>query len=78
MLMYKYRFLMKWKEIGWNITCVQGKILRGQNMNAISWAFYCVNDDKEIDLGNLQVMRCLFCYDCHVHALNPNIKERND
>jgi hypothetical protein len=47
-------------------------------MNAISWAFYCVNDDKEIDLGNLQVMRCLFCYDCHVHALNPNIKERND
>jgi len=46
-------------------------------MNAICWAFYCINDDKEIDLGNFQIMRC-FCYDSHVHVLNPNIKERKD
>jgi hypothetical protein len=54
------------------------KILRGQNRNAICWAFYCVNDDKEIDLGNLQVMRCLFCYDSHMHVFNLDIKERKD
>jgi len=32
-----------------------------------------VNDDKKIDLGSLQVMRCLFCY---MHVFNPNTKGR--
>ncbi len=32
-----------------------------------------MSDDKKIDLGNPQIMRCLFCY---MHVLNPNTKGR--
>ncbi len=38
--------------------------------------FYCVNDDKEADPRNPQIMTCLLCYNNHVHALNPNTKAR--
>ncbi len=33
--------------------------------------FFCVNNDKEVDAKNLEVMRCLFCYTSLVHASNP-------
>ncbi len=52
------------------------KIWRGHNKNAICWVFFSVNDDKEADLGNLQSMTCLPCYNNHVHALNPNKKRK--
>jgi hypothetical protein len=55
---------------------VQNKIWRGHNRNAICWVFYCVSDDKEVNPGNPQIMRCLFCYGSIVHTLNPNTKER--
>ncbi len=32
---------------------IQRKIWRGHNMKSICWDFYCVNDDKGVDLGNL-------------------------
>jgi hypothetical protein len=32
----------------------QRKIWRGHNNNAICWAFYCVNDDKKVDLEILK------------------------
>jgi hypothetical protein len=35
------------------------KIWRGHKRNAICWAVYCVNDDKEVHFENSQVMRCL-------------------
>jgi len=38
--------------------------------------FFCVNNDKKVNVGNLQIMRCLFCYTSHVHAHNPSTKER--
>jgi hypothetical protein len=34
-----------------------------------------VNDDKEVNLGNLQVIRCLHCYNSPMHVPNPNTKE---
>jgi hypothetical protein len=52
---------------------IQKKKWRGYNMNVICWASYCVNDDKEVDLANIQVMRC---YINLVYALNPNDKKR--
>jgi hypothetical protein len=55
---------------------IQRKRWKGQKRNAIYYIFLCVNDDKEVDLGNLQVMRCLFCYNNPMHALNLNTKER--
>jgi hypothetical protein len=35
----------------------------------------CVNDDKEVDTTNLQVMRCLLCYNNLMHTVNLNTKE---
>jgi hypothetical protein len=48
---------------------IQNKKWRGHNTNVICWASYCVNHDKEVDLANIQVMRC---YNNFVYALNPN------
>jgi hypothetical protein len=55
---------------------IKRKIWRGHNRRPIFWAFSCVNDDKKVDLGNPQVMRCLLCYNSLVHVFNPNTKER--
>lgn len=35
-----------------------------------------MNNDKEVDAKNLEVMRCLFCYTSFVHASNPKTIER--
>jgi hypothetical protein len=32
------------------------------NKNALRWAFYCVNDNKEIDLIRFQMMNCIFSH----------------
>ncbi len=34
-----------------------------------------MNDNKEINHGNLQVMRCLLCYNSPMHVPNPNTKK---
>ncbi len=66
---------MKWKE------SFKHYIFRGNDgmvirrLQFVTFYFW-VNDDKKVDLGNLQVMRCLFCYNSPMHALNPNKKER--
>ncbi len=73
--MQKDKFLMKLKETLKYCTFKE-KNWKGHDRNAICWAFYCVNDDKKIDPRNLQVMRCLLCYNNLVHARNPNIKKR--
>jgi hypothetical protein len=39
------------------------------NRNALFWAFYCINDNKEIDLIGSQIMRVLFV--TIVMNLNP-------
>jgi len=57
---------------------IQRKRWKGHKGNAICYIFYCVNDDKEVDLGNLQVTRCLFCYNSPMHALNPNTKRKKN
>jgi hypothetical protein len=28
--------------------------------NALYWAFYCVNDVKDVEGGSLQIMKCIF------------------
>jgi hypothetical protein len=49
---------------------------KGYNKNAICWVFYCVNDDKEVDPTNPEVMKYVFCYNNLMYAFNPNTKER--
>jgi hypothetical protein len=55
---------------------VQRKIWKGYNRNAICWAFYFVNENKDVDPKNLPVKSCLFCYNSLIMCIfNPNIKE---
>ncbi len=35
----------------------------------ICWAFYRVNDGKEVEVASHQIMRCILCYDSVVN--NP-------
>ncbi len=35
---------------------------KGHNRNATCWAFYCVNNNKEVDMKFPQNMKCIFCY----------------
>jgi hypothetical protein len=49
---------------------------RGYNGNSLCWAFYCVNDGKEVKATSHQVMRCILCYDSVVNILNVRTKKR--
>jgi len=48
------------------------------NINALCWALLCVNDNNEVDLIALQIMRWIFCYNSLVLNLNPKIKQEED
>jgi hypothetical protein len=41
------------------------------NKNVLCWAFYCINDNKEIDLIGFQIMHCITCHN------SSEIKFRN-
>jgi hypothetical protein len=55
---------------------VQRKFWKVHNINALCWAFYCVNDGKKVEIANHQVMRCIMCYVDPVNVHNQRIKER--
>jgi hypothetical protein len=48
------------------------------NINALCWALYYVNDNKEVDLITLQVMHCIFCHNSLLLNLNPKIQAKKD
>jgi hypothetical protein len=35
---------------------------RHDNKNALCWSFYCVNENKLLDVKCFQLMKCIFCY----------------
>jgi len=41
---------------------VQRNKWKGHNRNSICWAFYCVNDNKRIDVIFFQTMIFIICY----------------
>ncbi len=61
-------------EISFQTLHAWKKNWKGHKRNEICWAFYYVIDDKEVDRVYLQVMRCVYCYNNQVYALNPNTK----
>jgi hypothetical protein len=54
----------------------QRKCWRGCNKNSLCWAFYCVNDWKEVEVASYQVMKCILCHDNEVNIPNARTKER--
>jgi hypothetical protein len=47
----------------------QRNFWRWHNRNSLCWAFYCVNDGKEVEVASHQIMRCILCYDNVVNIL---------
>jgi hypothetical protein len=47
---------------------VQRSFWKANNINVLCWAFYCVNDNKEVNVTTLQTMHCIFYHN------NPNIE----
>jgi hypothetical protein len=56
----------------------QRKIWMGYNKNALCWAFYCVNDLKDVEGESFQIMKCIIFHCRHVNNLNLNTKYKND
>jgi hypothetical protein len=54
---------------------IMKKFWKGHNKNALCWEFYCVNDGKEVEGVNHQVMRYILCYVDLVNVPNPRTKE---
>jgi len=46
----------------WQNWHLQRRIWRHDNINALCWSFYCVNDNEWMDVKCFQLMRCIFCY----------------
>jgi len=43
---------------------------RGNNKNSLCWAFYCVNDNIEVNVTTFQTMHCIFCHNNPILNLN--------
>jgi hypothetical protein len=54
---------------------VQRNFWKGHNRNSLCWAFYCVNDGKEVEATSHQVMKCILCYENVVNIPNARTKE---
>ncbi len=51
---------------------------RGNSRNALCSTFYCVNDNKEINVITLQTMRCIFCHNNPILNVNPKMQLGKD
>jgi hypothetical protein len=44
---------------------------KGNSINALCWAFYCVNNNKEVNAIDPQTMRCILCQNNPILNINP-------
>jgi hypothetical protein len=49
---------------------------RGNNRNTLCWAFYCLNDNKEVNATTLQTIWCILCHNNPILNVNPKIQTR--
>ncbi len=54
----------------------QRKKWRQDSRNALCWSFYCVNDNKLVDVKRSQLMRCIICYASSVSITNAKTQAR--
>jgi len=66
--------IMRWKKISKHCT-LREFFWKGHNKMQFVGFFYCVNDDKEVDLANPQIMKCVICYNKPIYAFDSNTKE---
>jgi hypothetical protein len=56
--------------------CAQKLFWKLNSKNVLCWAFYCVNDNKKVDLIAFQTMCCIICYNNIILNLNSKIQAR--
>jgi hypothetical protein len=49
---------------------------RRNNRNALCWAFYCVNDNKEVNVIVFPAIRCILCHNNPILNVNPITQAR--
>ncbi len=54
----------------------QRKKWREDGRNALCWSFYCVNDNKPMDVKCFQLMKCIFCYANSILITNSKTQVR--
>jgi hypothetical protein len=40
---------------------------RGNSRNVLCWAFYCVNDNKEVNVTTPQIIHYIFCHSSPIY-----------
>jgi hypothetical protein len=55
---------------------VQRTFWRRNSRNALCWAFYCVNDNKEVNAIAPQTMWCILCHNNPISNVNPKTQAR--
>jgi hypothetical protein len=50
---------------------------RRNSRNALCWAFYCANDNKEVNVTTFQTMHCIICHNNLILNVNPKFKLGN-
>jgi len=51
---------------------------RRNSRNALCLAFYCINDNKEVNVITLQTMRCILCHNNAILNVNPKMQLGKD
>jgi hypothetical protein len=49
---------------------------RRHNINALCWAFYCVNDNKKVNVIAPQTMHCILCHNNPILNVNPKMQDK--
>ncbi len=67
---------LKRNENIWKTLHAQKVFWKRNSKNALCWAFYCVNDNKEVNVTTLQIMHSIFCHNNLILNVNPKIQAR--
>ncbi len=52
------------------------KIWKLEGRNDMCWYFFCINDNKTVNLEQPQIVRCLLCYNAPMNVSNPRTQTR--
>jgi hypothetical protein len=69
----------EWKEKikeSLKILHFERKKWREDSRNALCWSFYCVNDNKPMDVKCFQLMKYIFCYVSSILITNSKTQAR--
>ncbi len=55
---------------------IQRKFWKPKGRNALCWSFFCINDNKLVNLEQPQIRRCLLCYNALMNVSNRKMQAR--